>query len=104
MAKVVVSAGICGFSAVIKAKKDDNDKIDLKITSPCEMIAKLGEELKSVDWTQAVTRYLTQSEVYRASNKHVFHAACPVPSAILKAIEVEAGLALPKDVHMKISP
>jgi hypothetical protein len=104
MSKVIVSAGICGFSAVIKAKKDDNGRIELKITSPCEMIAKLGDELKSVDWTQAVTRDMTQSQVYQVSRKHVFHTACPVPSAILKAIEVEAGLALPKDVHMKISP
>jgi len=27
---------------------------------------------------------------------------CPVPVAVLKAIEVEAGLALPKDVTFKL--
>jgi hypothetical protein len=35
--------------------------------------------------------------------KHCFHAACPVPVGIIKAIEVEAKLALPKDVLMKIA-
>ena len=33
--------------------------------------------------------------------KHCAHAACPVP--VIKAIEVEAGLALPADVIIKIS-
>ncbi len=31
------------------------------------------------------------------------HAACPVPSALIKAVEVAAGLALPGDVSMKIT-
>jgi hypothetical protein len=31
------------------------------------------------------------------------HPACPVPSGILKAIEVAAGLALPKDASIKPS-
>ena len=31
------------------------------------------------------------------------HPACPVPTGIIKAIEVEAGLALPRDVATKIS-
>jgi hypothetical protein len=29
--------------------------------------------------------------------KHCQHASCPVPSGIIKAIEVASGLALPKD-------
>ena len=33
--------------------------------------------------------------------QHCAHAACPVPSGLVKAIEVAAGLALPKDVTMK---
>ncbi len=31
------------------------------------------------------------------------HAACPVPVGIIKAVEVEAGLALPEDAHIKVS-
>jgi hypothetical protein len=103
MSKVIVSAGICGFSSVIKAKKVDGGGVELKITSPCDMVAKLGKELKAVDMAQVITRDMADSKVYRVSGKHISHPACPVPSAILKAIEVEMGLALPRDVHMKIS-
>jgi hypothetical protein len=35
--------------------------------------------------------------------KYCSHAACPVASGIIKAIEVEAGLALPADVTIRIS-
>jgi hypothetical protein len=38
------------------------------------------------------------SEVYKCASKCHLHASCPVPMAILKAIEVEAGLALPRPV------
>ncbi len=30
------------------------------------------------------------------------HKSCPMVSALLKAIEIEAGLALPSDVTMRI--
>jgi hypothetical protein len=35
--------------------------------------------------------------------KHCKHAACPVPSGIIKAVEVASGLALPKDASIQVS-
>jgi hypothetical protein len=35
--------------------------------------------------------------------KHCIHAACPVPVGIIKAVEVEAKLALPREVIIKVS-
>jgi hypothetical protein len=35
--------------------------------------------------------------------KHCQHASCPVPSGIIKAIEVASGLALPKDASIQVS-
>lgn len=40
--------------------------------------------------------------VWELAAKHCPHAACPVPVGILKAVEVEAGLALPADVSIEI--
>jgi len=39
--------------------------------------------------------------VYRSAAKHLKHVACPVPSAILKAIETESGMNVPKDVRIE---
>jgi hypothetical protein len=35
--------------------------------------------------------------------KYCTHAACPVPVGIIKAVEVEMGMALPMDVIIKIN-
>jgi hypothetical protein len=35
--------------------------------------------------------------VYQSAARRLKHAACPVPSGILKALEVEAGLNVTKD-------
>ncbi|TFH34446.1 MAG: hypothetical protein E4G99_09495 [Anaerolineales bacterium] len=41
---------------------------------------------------------MTESIVYQSAARHIRHTGCPIPSAILKAIEVEVGIALPHDV------
>ena len=46
---------------------------------------------------------LGDSRVYELAKKHCQHAACPVPAAIIKGIEVVCGLALPRDVEIRIS-
>ncbi|MHB1443957.1 MAG: DUF6951 family protein [Candidatus Humimicrobiaceae bacterium] len=40
--------------------------------------------------------------MYETCRKYCKHAACPVPSGIIKAIEVACRLALPKDVCFEI--
>lgn len=102
MSKVTVFTGICGFTAIIKVKKQEDGSLKISMASPCEMIKKMGEELKEVDWAQAITRNMCDSIIYQVANRHIRHTACPAPSAVLKAVEVEVGIALPKDVTMKI--
>jgi hypothetical protein len=45
---------------------------------------------------------LCDSGVYRAAQQYCRHPACPVPCAVLKAIEAACGLALPRDVEIRI--
>lgn len=102
MSKVKVLAGICGFTAIIRVLKVGDYRARVEIASPCEMLKEMNTELKEIDWTENITRKMGDSNVYRAADKHITHAACPVPSAILKAVEVEFGLALPRDVNMVV--
>ena len=41
--------------------------------------------------------------IHEMGIKHCTHAACPVPVSIIKAVEVEAGLALPTDVTIQLT-
>lgn len=103
MATVTVNAGICGFVSVIKAESDDGETVRLSIDTKCPAVTALAAEIPTVDaYTVAFAKF-SESPIYQAAEKHFKHAACPVPCAIVKAVEVAANLALPKDVTMTIT-
>ena len=96
MTKVIVQPGSCGCSVSITAEKGPGKVISVTIESDCEMVQKMGADIKTLDRFAALAGFST-NPVYQSAGKHVKHAACPVPSAVLKAIEVEAGLNVAKD-------
>jgi hypothetical protein len=102
MSKVVVDAGVCGFKAAVHARKTGDWSVAVRISSGCDMLTDMNSELAEVNWRKGVFGRIENCVIYQICSRHVRHTACPVPAAILKAIEVEAGLALPADVTMKI--
>jgi hypothetical protein len=102
MAVVEVLPGVCGFSTRIVANSDEMYNVTLEITSDCTHIKQLAEQLKEASALDELMRPINETTPYRLAGGCRTHAACPVPSAILKAIEVAAGMALPADVHMSI--
>ncbi len=102
MAKARVSAGACGYSAVIKVKKREGRRLSLEISSDCVMLKAMAEEIGELDWGKGVLESFATSKIYKAAEKHLKHASCPVPSAVLKTIEVEIGIALPNEVKIEI--
>ena len=102
MATAEINSGICGFSATVKTQKDGR-KVKLSIESDCQAIQNLAEELTEVDPFQEITFRGSGPRSLELGAKHCFHTACPVPVGIIKAVEIEAGLALPKDALIKLS-
>ena len=102
MTIVEVNAGSCGFTTKIQVHKADAQTVRVVISSDCEMITKWGEELHSLDWGQCL-RGFVDSPVFHCASEHIGHVACPVPVALLKAMEVEVGVALPVDVTIRFS-
>ncbi|MCL4474679.1 MAG: hypothetical protein M1508_00430 [Nitrospirae bacterium] len=99
MTKVVVHSGVCGFSVTVTAEKGKDKKILISLETECEMVEKMAEEISVMDMMAVFTRFL-DNPVYRSASKHLKHVTCPVPGGILKAMEAEAGFALPKDVSI----
>ncbi|MDA8078993.1 MAG: hypothetical protein M0Z79_08660 [Nitrospiraceae bacterium] len=97
MTKLRVDPGQCGMSVVVEVDKKGKDVFELRITSDCEMVRKLGEAVPSLTLADAFKKF-SDNPVYRKGAACLRHAACPVPGAILKALEVEAGLGVPRDV------
>lgn len=102
MARATISAGACGYTAVVEVKKLEGRNLKVNIISDCKMLQAMAEELEELDWSRQVLDSFRSSRVYKAAEKHVKHVSCPVPSAVLKTIEVEIGIALPNEVKMRI--
>ena len=96
MTRVVVKAGACGFTSVVRAEKGPERTVDITVESGCAMVQKMAAEVTRLGRRDALIGIL-QNPVYRAAGRHLKHAACPVPAAVLKALEVEAGLNVAKD-------
>ncbi len=94
--KVTVNSGVCGFSVIVSAEKTAEKTVRVSLETECEMVRSMAVDIQPMDLRSFFTNHL-QNTVYRAAAAHIRHIACPVPAAVLKAIEVELGLALPRD-------
>ena len=101
MAKAEIHSGICGFTTRVNARQEGR-RVALEIESDCDAIQRLAEELTEVEPFGEITFRGEGPRTLKAGAKHCYHPACPVPVGIIKAIEVEAGLALPADATITI--
>ena len=102
MAKAEIFSGICGFTTHVETTME-GEACKVAIASECKSIQKLAGELTEVDPFHEISFRRGLPLTHEMAAKFCAHAACPVASGIIKAVEVEAGLALPKDVSIKIS-
>jgi len=104
MATVKVDAGVCGMQTVITTTADQPyGKVTIEIVSDCPHIMKMAGDLTEVNSIGEISYRGEGPTILRAARKHLPHAACVVPPSIIKAVEVAAVLALPKDVHIIVS-
>jgi hypothetical protein len=102
MAVVEVVSGVCGFTTRIEGSADASLQVALEISSECPQIQELAEQLVQISAMEEISQPITETRTYRAAARCGLHAACPVPSAVLKTLEVASGMALPTDVHMSV--
>ena len=103
MATAEIFAGICGFRTTVEAHAQEDGKVHLDITSDCKGVTKLAAQLTEVDPYREFTWRRGGPLTLQLAPQCLAHPACPVASGIIKAVEVEAGLALPADVTIKVS-
>ena len=100
MASAEIESGICGFCTTVRTKANGR-VVNLEFETTCEYVRKLAEELTEVDPYREISYRGEGPKTLRLAAAHLVHPACPVPSGIIKAIEVEASLALPKDASIR---
>lgn len=97
MTEVQVDPGACGFMALITAAARDDGTVAVVIDSECRLLDGLAGPVEPL----ALVRGRANGDWSRACER--CHAACLVPVAVVKAVEVEAGLNLPRDAGLRFT-
>lgn len=101
MSGAIIDAGICGFKTEVMVRKQGR-RCALEIRSDCEDIQEMAKQLREVDPYEEISFRGEGPLTFRIFRKCCRHPACPVPAGIIKAVEVEAGLALARDVSIEV--
>ena len=104
---VHIDAGVCGFHTRAIAVCDDSQHVKLDIKSDCEKIQALAGRLAEcgeLDAYQEISPE-SQSTLLAAAREALpgCCAGCAVPVGLFKAMQVAAGLALPKNIVVEIN-
>ncbi len=103
MAVAEIHSGICGYVTRVETTlADDGQTVNVTITSTCPAVNKIAGDLAQVNAFREIS-YRGQGPQVLEAARRLSHPACPVPSGIIKAIEVAAGLALPAPASIDIS-
>lgn len=105
-AAVRVDAGICGFQTRIEAESDDTQNVRFRFASGCEKAERFGAALVARGPVDGYGELGAGSEgVILTTARETLKgccAACAVPIAVFKAMQVAAGVALPADVALSL--
>ena len=104
---VEIDPGICGFPATASVSTDDQQHVRVDIESECGTIGTLHGLLKKISPIDAVADLGPDENVILKTARGLLQTkgcceACVVPVAVCKAVQVSTGLALPKDVTIRI--
>lgn len=103
MTKVKIMAGPCKFVTEITAEStEDYGKVRLSYVTDCPHYKKMAEEIDIVDAFCELGMGRNPGVIKATVEKYAKHMTCPVALGMLKAVEVEAGLALPVEPEIKI--
>ncbi|MCL1880543.1 MAG: hypothetical protein FWF71_08120 [Actinomycetia bacterium] len=102
MTKVTINPGVCGFISKVEAVSEDGMEVKLTVKTGCptvtKMFADLGDTFNS--WDICMQKPGKGLFFEYAAENFPIHCGCAQLSGIIKAIEAECSLALPRDVSI----
>ena len=94
---VVVDAGPCKMKTRIHAVQQEDMMIKVEIESDCHHILKMSWKIDVINPYTEVESRISETDVYKRASDVLPHAACPVPGAIIRAIEVASDMGVKRD-------
>ena len=106
-AKVDIDAGVCGFHTRAVATSQDGQFVKFNIETDCDTIRNLAEVINEKDMVDSFAEIspVNESVILTTAQSTLKGccAGCAVPVGLFKAMQVAAGLALPKDITIKLT-
>ena len=100
MATLKINPGICGLMTTLEVSSSDGMNAEFSCETDCPHIKNLVEAVPTVNGYEEVFAKYGQGKIAQTAAVHCSHAACPVPTAMLKGTEIVCSLALPADVSI----
>jgi hypothetical protein len=104
VAHATIDAGVCGFTTEVDATCEDGMMVRLDVQSPCENIQGLSARLPELNAFAEIGSGFDGElhKTVRAALKGCC-SGCVVPVGLFKAMQVAAGLALPRPVAISLN-
>jgi hypothetical protein len=99
MTAVEVDAGACGLLTRLQATPGADGAVVLRGESDCPPVQEYLARLQMVEVSSAPGRRCLE-RVFEPAARVGLHPACLVPVGVIKAVEVVAGLALPRQASI----
>ena len=105
--RVEINPGVCGYETAVTARTEDARHVDFAFECDCDLIAALAEKVAEIEPVDAIQTLSPDENPVLAEARKILQGAgcceaCVVPQAAVKAMYVVTGLALPRDVSIKI--
>ena len=106
-AQALIDPGTCGFKATVTATVEGGRMVRFALESECEHVAALAAALAErgefdaydeMDWRKESPLHTLMRESLKGS-----YPWCPVPVAMLKALQVASGLGLPDSFSISVT-
>ena len=95
---VTLDPGICGFPCIVKATRAERHRVLVTIRdSECEHVQHLSESFNEIGLRDLFAP-ISRNPVFISAERAGCHPSCPIPIAVMKAVEAAMGMALPRDV------
>ena len=95
---IIVEPGACGFTCNIEVKGTGRYEAAVTLQSQCKQIKLFALEVSSVDFIAISEGRYAENPISQAASRCGLHPSCPIPCSLIKAVEVELGMAVKKNV------
>ncbi len=107
-ARSQIEPGICNFNAVVTAESEDSQNVTFEFVSECATIKEFAEQVNAISPVNAITTLGPEENPILLKARKLLQSkgccdACVVPAGTVKAMQIVASLALPKDASLTIT-